>query len=103
MNAVNAENVLRVGVYETRPNRMFTDAQRAGIRFLRFTQAVPCAECGRRSRAHWTVLYSFKALSMAVMVPRESDKVHMPLTPVCQQHLLKPAELVIPKKTRMKK
>ena len=82
---------LIVQLFEAKPNKMFTEAHTRHVRFLRFNAAVPCAECGKRSKHHWTVLYSFKAMSLAVLVPKESDKVHPPLTPVCRSHILKPA------------
>jgi hypothetical protein len=80
-----------VQIFEARPNRMFTEEQRATVRFLRYSKAVPCAECGRKSKTHWTLLISFKAKTMAAIIPKDSGKVHMPLTPVCRSHLLAPA------------
>jgi hypothetical protein len=84
--AINA-----VQIFEARPNRMYTEEQRAIVRFLRYSKAVPCAECGRKSKTHWTLLLSFKAKTMAAIIPTDSGKVHMPLTPVCRNHLLGPA------------
>jgi hypothetical protein len=80
-----------VQIFEAKPNRMFTEEQRATVRFLRYANAVPCAECGRKSKTHWTLLISFKAKTMAAIIPKDSGKVHMPLTPVCRSHLLAPA------------
>ena len=57
---------------------------------MRFTVAVKCAECGRRSKHHWTQLCSFQARTLAAIVPNKSGKVHSPLTPVCRGHLLAP-------------
>ena len=79
---------LLVGLYEAKPNKMFTEEQRAAVRFLRYNQAVPCAECGRRSKTHWTVLYSFEAQSLGMLIPKRSGRVHMPLAPVCRAHIL---------------
>ena len=79
---------LIVGLYEAKPNKMFTEEQRAAVRFLRYSQAVPCAECGRRSKTHWTVLYSFEAQSLGMLIPKRSGTVHMPLAPVCRAHIL---------------
>jgi hypothetical protein len=79
---------LLVGLYEAKPNKMFTEEQRATVRFLRYNQAVPCAECGRRSKTHWTVLYSFEAQSLGMLIPKRSGRVHMPLAPVCRAHIL---------------
>jgi hypothetical protein len=83
---------LQVMLFEAKPNAMFTAAQTRCIRFLRFSRSVPCAECGKRTKHHWTALYSFKALSMTMIVAKESDKVHAPLAAVCRSHLLKPVE-----------
>ena len=40
------EEPLVVGLYEARPNKMFTEEQRATVRFLRYNQLVACSECG---------------------------------------------------------
>ncbi len=85
--AINA-----VQIFEARANRLYTEEQRAIVRFLRYSRAVPCAECGRKSKTHWTLLISFRAKTMAAIIPKDSGKVHMPLTPVCRNHLLGPAE-----------
>lgn len=84
---------LYVQLFEAKPNTMFTDEQTAMVRFLRYTQAVPCAECGKRSKHHWTVLYAFKATRMVpgMFTLQESEQVHLPLTPVCRNHPLVPA------------
>ena len=74
--------------FEAKPNKMFTQDQHALVRFLRFTVAVPCAECGKRRKFHWTQLCSFQALSMGMLIPKRSGRVHLPLTPVCRDHLL---------------
>ena len=96
---------LQVLLYDAKPNTMFTDAQTATIRFLRYNQSVPCAECGKRSKHHWTVLYSFKATSMVegMFTLQESDKVHLPLTPVCRDHPLAPADYVATPARRQRK
>lgn len=90
---------LQVLLFEAKPNKMFSDEQTATIRFLRYTQAVPCAECGKSSKHHWTVLYSFKATSMVpgMLTLQESGKVHLPLTPVCRDHPLAPASWETPR------
>jgi hypothetical protein len=67
---------------------MFAEDQRRMVRFLRYNQLVACSECGRRSKTHWTVLYSFEAQSLGMLVPRRSGKIHMPLDPVCRSHIL---------------
>lgn len=93
---------VQVLLFEAKPNPMFTEEQRATVRFLRYSQAVPCAECGKRSKHHWTVVFSFKATSMVAgaFTLQESGKVHMPLTPVCQDHPLAPAPFEAPKRQR---
>ena len=87
------EHPLGVQIFEAKPNKLFSEEQTALVRFLRYSQPVACAECGKRSKHRWTVLYSFKALDLAAIVPTESDKTHPPLTPVCRSHLLKPAAM----------
>ena len=83
-----------VQVAEAKPNAMFTEEQRATVRFLRYSGPVPCAECGRRSKTHWTMLCSFSAMTMGASIRLvESNKVHLPLAPVCRSHLLAPAIL----------
>ena len=79
-----------VEVREARPNKMFSEEQRALVRFLRFSSAVPCAECGRRSKTHWTMLCEFKANTMAQfsIIP---GKRLWPMAPVCTKHPMAPA------------
>jgi len=93
---------LHVQLYSARPNKLFTDEQTATVRFLRYTQAVPCAECGKRSRRHWTVLYSFTAARRVpgLFTLQESGQVHLPLTPVCLDHPLAPAPWETPRARR---
>ena len=85
-------------------NPMFTEERRRLIRFLRYDKSVPCAECGKRNKAHWSMLCTFIAKSMGNSFFLESGKVHMPLTPVCQDHLLAPpAEWTPPPKEKKEK
>ena len=79
-----------VQILEAKPNKLFTEEQRQIVRFLRYSKAIPCAECGKRRRVHWTLLWTFRAKSLkpGLFVPFDSGKVHMPLTPVCASHLL---------------
>ena len=81
---------LVVQLIEAKPNKMFTEEHRALVRFLRFNRSVACAECGRKGKVRWTMFCSFQAWSMAMIVPKKSGKVHLPLTPVCTSHLLAP-------------
>lgn len=94
---------LVVGLYEARPNKMFTEEHRQMVRFLRYNQLVACAECGRRSKSQWTVLYSFEAQSMGMLIPQRSGKVHRPLDPVCRVHLLALAPWTPPPRKRKPK
>ncbi len=82
---------LVVQLLEAKPNKMFTEAHRALVRFLRYDgDKVACAECGKKKRTLWTMLCSFQAWDMGMLVPKKSGKVHPPLTPVCQGHLMAP-------------
>lgn len=80
--------IIGVQICEALPNKMFTEQHRALVRFLRYTAPIPCAECGKRRRIHWTLLFSFQAMSMGFLVPVKSGKIHLPLTPVCTNHIL---------------
>lgn len=80
--------VLVVEILEAKPNKMFTEAHRQLVRFLRYSASVRCAECGKRKKTLWTMLCSFQALDMAMLIPKRSGVVHPPLSPVCQTHLL---------------
>lgn len=81
---------LAVEILEAKPNKMFTEDMRQLIRFLHYTKAVACAECGKKKKRHWTMLCSFQATSMGAFVLTRSGKVHRPLTPVCGAHPLAP-------------
>jgi hypothetical protein len=85
--------LLWVEVCEAKPNPMFSEWQRSTVRFLRFNGCVPCAECGKKRRLHWTMLCAFRCKDMkqGVFSPVKSAKVHAPLSPVCSEHLLGPA------------
>lgn len=83
------DTLLKVSILECKPNKMFTEWQRQGIRFLRFSRPVPCAECGKKKRTHWTALYEFRAGDMTKsMFVLKMGKIHQPLTPVCDEHPL---------------
>lgn len=80
---------LTVQILEARPNPLFTEAHRELVRFLRYEgDKVPCAECGKRKKILWTMLCSFQAWDLGGFAPKKSGKIHVPLTPVCQTHLL---------------
>jgi hypothetical protein len=84
-----------VELIRAKPNKMFSEEQRQTVMFLRYSAPVPCGECGKRSKYHWTMLLSFVAHSMqpGMFILGESGKVHLPFAPVCRGHLLKPAAL----------
>lgn len=85
-------SILAVQILEAKPNKLFTEEQRAAVRFLRFNQWVPCRECGRRRKILWTMLCEFYAHSMGKQIGiEESTKKHQPLEEVCANHLLAPA------------
>lgn len=84
----NAAEPLYVDIREARPNKLFTEEQRQGVRFLLYNKSVACAECGKKRRSHWTLLAEFRAKSLGFMVMTDSGKVHPPLTPVCSEHPL---------------
>ena len=83
-------NILYVEILEAKPNKLFNEAQRQAVRFLRYNKFIPCAECGKKRKVMWTMLCEFKANIMGIDALEESEKVHPPLTPVCQDHLLVP-------------
>lgn len=78
---------LQVRIHEALPNPMFSEQQRQLIRFLRYNQHVPCAECGKKARTHWTMLCQFIPQTMGQFAMKPG-KSHAPLTPVCQDHPL---------------
>ena len=85
--------ILCVQILEAKPNPMFTEEQRASVRFLRFNQTVPCAECGHRRKVMWTMLCEFYAYNFnepGLVMPKP-EKKHPPLAPVCGDHPLEPA------------
>jgi hypothetical protein len=84
-------DITTVEIIEAKSNKMFSEEQRAMVRFLRFNRSVPCAECGKRSRVKWTMLCTFKVHEFGgQLVLRESQKVHTPLAAVCGAHPIAP-------------
>lgn len=77
-------------LFEAKPNRMFTEAMRRLVVFLRFKKAVPCEHCGRRSRWHWTMRVPFRAASPAGFIMALGDKVLLPGSPLCRKHPMHP-------------
>jgi hypothetical protein len=101
------DQVLKVELHEAKPNPMFDEWQRATVRFLRYSHPVECAECGRRSKSHWTSLFSFQAMDFkgsSFVLQSATGKVHPPLTPVCVAHPMGPAVTpALPPRKRKKK
>jgi len=91
----NPEDVIMVEVFEAKPNRMLGEALRALTRFLRFERAVPCQECGRKSKHHWTMLIPFAAYTMPTNAFKAtvSGKRHAPGAPVCRAHPMAPLDV----------
>ena len=83
---------ITVELFEARPNKMWPEALRQAIRFLRFSAPVPCAECARKRKTHWTMLVPFAARTALQhrFALHDSGKVHAALQPVCRSHLLAP-------------
>jgi hypothetical protein len=89
----NVSEILYVQILEAKPNKMFTEEQRAAVRFLRFNRAVPCTECGKRRKVMWTMLCEFRAYDFNApgLVLPKPKKVHKPMDEVCGDHPLAPA------------
>lgn len=83
---------LTVQIFGAKPNKLFAPDGHLWVRFLRYSASVACAECGRRSKHHWTALWSFKAKTVPkqAFTLTDSGKIHMPLTPVCRDHPIGP-------------
>lgn len=84
-------DILWVDIIEAKPNKLFTEAQRQTVRFLRYNRAIPCAECNKKRRVMWTMICTFTAKNMGLLALTDSGKEHPPLTPVCGAHPLAPA------------
>ena len=80
-----------VEILETKPNKMFSEEQRAWVWFLRYSRAVPCAECGKKRKVQWTMLFEFQCMKLESFASEMSANRHMPLTPVCGDHPIGPA------------
>lgn len=88
--------ILWVQICEAKPNKMFTEAQRASVRFLRFNRHVTCAACGKKVRVPWPMLCEFRATYDMDARPRsftleDYPQTFPPLTPVCGSHCMHPA------------
>jgi hypothetical protein len=78
-----------VHLLDPKPNKMFPQWMTDRLRFLRFYNAVACAECGKKSKRMWTMLVQFKAQTMSQFAMIDG-KSQAPLTPVCTDHPLAP-------------
>lgn len=85
------EDILCVQILEAKPNKLFTEEQREGIRFLRYNKFVACARCGKKKKTLWTMLCQFQAAIFGEHSLNKGDESYLPLTPVCQDHPLVPA------------
>lgn len=85
------DEILWLQILEAKPNKMFTEEQRQGYRFLRYSRFIECAECGKKRKVMWTMLCEFEAYTMESNgMSVINGKVHPPLTPVCGEHPLGP-------------
>jgi hypothetical protein len=87
--------LLSVDLIEAKPNKLFSEDQRALVRFLRYYEMgkpvkVACAHCGKKKSILWTQLCSFRIAEPAMFTFKKSEKLHPPLTPVCQTHTMAP-------------
>jgi hypothetical protein len=84
-------SILYVEIREAKPNKMFSEQQRAMVRFLLYNKPVVCAECGKKAKVMWTMLCQFKAGDMKrSFVVLQMGASRAPLTPVCDEHPLSP-------------
>jgi hypothetical protein len=91
-----SREILWVDICEAKPNKMFTETERAAVRFLRFNRHVPCAACGKKVLVPWTMLCEFKATydmdnSPIPFMLTDYPQTFPPLTPVCGTHCMHPA------------
>lgn len=88
-----ASNILWVDICEAKSNPLFTEEQRAAVRFLRYSKPIACAHCGKKKRTMWTMLCAFRSIEMSNRFSIDSKrdgKAFAPLTPVCADHPLAP-------------
>ena len=88
-----------------RPNKMFPDWATERVLLLSYTKPVPCAHCGKLRKKHWTMLMAFSVATEPgpgdnPCVVQEFNEVHLPLTPVCGKHCLRP---MLPKREKQAK
>lgn len=88
--AKRKQKTLWVEILEAKPNKLFTEAQRQAVRFLRYSRRIPCTQCKKKRKIMWTMLCEFKAQSMGHITLVDGETIHPPLTPVCDEHPLQP-------------
>lgn len=81
-----------VSVGEAKPNPMFSEWQHSITRFLTYGKKVKCAHCGKMKKRHWTQLVFFRVMEENGFTLKESEAEYPPLTPVCDAHILSPAD-----------
>jgi hypothetical protein len=88
---------------EAAPNKMFSEEQRATIRFIRFSEPVPCCACGKRKKHHWTSVEPFRAVifpkHFGIVLKAGEGPIHIGIAPVCRDHLLAAAYFDEPEET----
>lgn len=74
-------------------NPMFPQWLTEMVTFARYKTPVPCAHCGKISREHWTLCVPFTVSGIVPGVFHlvEGAKVHRPGSPVCEDHMPRPA------------
>lgn len=95
---------ITVQVFDAKPNKMFPDWLTERTKFLRFSEAVPCALCGKKRKTHWTLACRFRACKVEdqMFVVKMDKRVFQPGNQVCRDHLLEPV-FDKPKRKRKKK
>jgi len=89
---MSKKQILQVQIYEAKPNKMFTEAQRSFVRFLTYNQTIKCARCGKKKKRMWTMLCQFRANIFSAIPTEAAGMSFAPLTPVCIDHPLEPDE-----------
>lgn len=77
-------NVVWIGT--AKPNKMFPDWLTELVRFLRYTEPVACAHCGKMRKKHWTCLAAFHACEAGQFSIIKSKVILPPLAPICGNH-----------------
>jgi hypothetical protein len=88
--------------FEAADNPMFSQVQRACVRFVQYKESVPCVLCGRRSKYHWTCVVRFKAANINdhAFALKLSKNWFVAGAPVCRDHPTQPDEAEFMRKVR---